>query len=132
MILLIIALILFLILLQINKKKTEYFSFNCPPCPTLKCPDCPECPTLECPNPDVALEKRNDHLTDMVKYLTLIVRKNYARDELYKWNQAAHQVWNSPKIQTIEKQIRFMIEKIKSDPDKLKFFRENLDQVITK
>lgn len=96
---------------------------NCPPCP--KCPEMPEYP-----DPNSELLSQNDNLKAMVRYLTLIVKKYEAEKELYKLSHGYHQVYNSPKMEYLKKEIHRMIRRIKSDPGKTNFFEKHLNGII--
>lgn len=101
---------------------------ECPGCPKTPCPDCPPCP--DCMKILKEIQKENGHLKEMVKYMSVIIRKNEAQKELYKWQQNAHRVFESPKIRTYNKQIDNIITNVKGDAEKLKFFEDNLNMLI--
>lgn len=100
--------------------------FECPKCP--ECPRCPECPKQLDPNE--SLQKQNEMMKSMIKYLTLIIRKNDAEKELFRLEHGHHRVFHSPRIDTINNQIALFKTQIKKNPDKLQFFEENLDLLI--
>jgi L-aminopeptidase/D-esterase-like protein len=73
---------------------------------------------------------REKYLEDMVKYLLIVVNMTNARQEKYKLENGYAQVFNSPRLDALEKQRQFFIEKVKKDPAELAFFRENLVVLI--
>lgn len=77
---------------------------------------------------DTQTENRNLRL--MVKYLTLILKRHDAEKELYRLAQGHSQVYHSPRIDVLDKQIYQMKKVIKEDPKTLNFFKLNLDLVI--
>lgn len=92
---------------------------------------CPPCPNLSMPkDPCSQLQSKNDNLETMVRYLTLIVKKYEAEQELYRLSNGYHQVYNSPKMEYLRKEIRRMIEEIKADQSKATFFQKNLNGII--
>ena len=74
--------------------------------------------------------RENEHLKMLAKYLILVVRKNGAERELFRMEHGYARVFESPRLQTIHKQIAMMKKQIKSDPEILQFFQENLDLVL--
>lgn len=76
------------------------------------------------------IQSKNDNLETMVRYLTLIVKKYEAEQELYRLSNGYHQVYNSPKMEYLRKEIRRMIEEIKADQSKATFFQKNLNGII--
>lgn len=77
---------------------------------------------------DAATENRNLKL--MVKYLTLLLRKQEAQKELYRLVQGNARVYHSPQLDTLDKQIYELKKVIQSDPKTLDFFKFNLDLII--
>lgn len=73
---------------------------------------------------------RETYLTDMVKYLLLVINMTNARQQLYKLENGYAQTFSSPRLDALEKQRQFFIEKVKQDPAELAFFRENLVVLI--
>ncbi len=73
---------------------------------------------------------REQYLEDMVKYLTIIVTINSAQKELYKLDNGFAQTFSSPRLDALEKQRIFYIDKIKKNPDELAFFRTNLSVLL--
>ena len=73
-------------------------------------------------------DQRCKYLEDMVKYLTIVIRMQNARRELYfpVGFGSPPQSFTSPKLTALEKQRQFFIDKVKKDPQELAFFRENL------
>lgn len=109
-----------------------YFSWNRSKCPDPivinDCPACPKCPKYPEPNED--LMNQNDSLKSMVRYLTLIVKKYEAEKEIYKLSNGYHQVYNSPKMEYLKKEIHRMIQRIKQDPNQTRFFEKHLNGII--
>lgn len=70
---------------------------------------------------------REQYLEDMVKYLTIVVNINSARDEVYRLSTGYAQTFSSPRLDALEKQRLYYIDKIKKNPDELAFFRANLN-----
>lgn len=96
------------------------------------CPPCPKCPPMPVyPDPNTALVTENRNLKTMVRYLTLTLKKFEAEKELYKLSHGYHQVYNSPKMDYLKKEIRRMIQRIKQDPDAAVFFERHLNGVLT-
>jgi len=95
-------------------------------CPA--CPVCPVCPTVS--EPGAKLASMNDNLETMVRYLTLIIKKYEAEKELYRLSHGYHQVYNSPKMEYLKKEINRMIQEIKKDDTKRSFFEKNLNGII--
>jgi len=69
---------------------------------------------------------REKYLEDMVKYLLIVVNMTNARQEKYKLENGYAQTFSSPRLDALEKQRQFFIEKVKKDPAEIAFFRENL------
>jgi hypothetical protein len=99
-----------------------------PPCHP--CPDCPKCP--DCPIAQVQKthSEETEYMKDMIKYLTLIIKRYEAEKELYVLSHGYAQVYNSPKMSYIKKELRRMKNNIKSNPQKLRYFEMNLNNVI--
>ena len=74
---------------------------------------------------DLATE--NENLKLLAKYLTLIIRKSEAQKELYTIETGKRQVYNSPTLVQLNRQITIFKEKIRSNPSALKYFEENLN-----
>lgn len=106
-----------------------YYIYTRGNCPPMTFPDCPDC-NCTFPDVDASLKTENDHLKMMVKYMSIIIRKNEAEKELYKWSQGTHRVFNSPKIEQFEKQILAIREKVNSDELLQKFFEDNLNMLL--
>jgi hypothetical protein len=73
---------------------------------------------------------REQYLSDMVKYLLIVINMMNARQELYKLQNGYAQTFSSPRLDALEKQRQFFIEKVKKDPAQLAFFRENLVVIV--
>lgn len=71
-----------------------------------------------------------EHYKLLSKYLTLILRKKDAQDELFKLEQGYARVYHSPRLDKINRQIYSFQKMIKKEPNTLKFFEENLDLTI--
>ena len=72
------------------------------------------------------LVEENANLKLLAKYLTLIIRKNEAQKELYTIETGKRQVYNSPTLVQLNRQLTVFKEKIRSNPSALKYFDENL------
>lgn len=109
-----------------------YFAWvrrECPdPVVINECPVCP--PSRSCPDVDAILRKKNDNLSMMVRYLTLIIKKFDAEKELYRLSSGHHRVYNSPKVEYLKKEIYRMIKRIKLDSGSTLFFERNLNNMI--
>jgi hypothetical protein len=129
----IIVVLIFVVLLGVMLN--IYFSWvarKCPPPIAVDCPPCPKCPPMPVyPDPSTALLGENKNLKSMVRYLTLVLKKFEAEKELYKLSHGYHQVYNSPKMDYLKKEIRRMIQQIKGDPDATIFFERHLNGVLT-
>jgi len=95
---------------------------GCPTCPSCSCPPCPVCP------PDRTADVNN--LTLLSKYLTLIIRKNEAQDEIFRLAQGHARVYTSPKLEQINRDIFDFKKKVQNDPATQKFFDTNLDSAV--
>jgi len=73
------------------------------------------------------LSTENANLKLLAKYLTLIIRKSEAQKELYTIETGKRQVYNSPTLVQLNRQITIFKEKIRSNPNALKYFDENLN-----
>jgi len=73
---------------------------------------------------------REAYLEDMVKYLLIVINMTNARQEKYKLENGYAQTFSSPRLDALEKQRQFFIEKVKKDPAELVFFQENLVVMI--
>jgi hypothetical protein len=73
------------------------------------------------------LVSENANLKLLAKYLTLIIRKSEAQKELYTIETGKRQVYNSPTLVQLNRQITIFKEKIRSNPSALKYFDENLN-----
>lgn len=89
---------------------------------------CPECPKTLDINGQISGD--NEMLKLMVKYLTLVIRKNDAEKELFKLEKGHHQVFHSPRIDQINNQLALFKGQIIGDPRKLQYFQENLDLMV--
>ena len=69
----------------------------------------------------------NANLKLLAKYLTLLIRKNEAERELYTIETGKREVYHSPRLVQLNKQITVFKQKIRDNPDALKYFNENLD-----
>ena len=69
----------------------------------------------------------NKYLRLMVKYLTLLLRRRDAEKELYRLAQGHSQVYHSPRIDVLDKQIYEIKKMVQKDPKTLDFFKLNLD-----
>lgn len=117
---------------------TGYQSWNGTICPTPIIPACPPCPSIQSSSgtqssiggggSDCTTENAN--LKEMVRYLTLVIKKYEAEQELYKLSNGYHQVYNSPKMEYLRKEISRTIAKIKSDPNTAAYFEQNLSYVV--
>ena len=78
---------------------------NCIKCPP--CPKFPGCPVTKFPN-GMSLEgcvihaRENGYMKDMIRYLTLILKRYEAEKELYVLSHGYAQVYNSPKMEYIK------------------------------
>ena len=81
-------------------------------------------------SPGMSCEMENKNLKMLSKYLALVLRKRDAEKELYRLAQGHAQVYYSPRIEVLDKQIYAMKKEIQKDPEMLKFFQMNLDIVI--
>jgi len=77
-------------------------------------------------NTETVATTREQYLEDMVKYLTIVVSMHSAQKELYKLSSGFAQTFSSPRLDALEKQRLFFIDKIKKNPEELAFFRTNL------
>lgn len=75
-------------------------------------------------------QSENQKLKLMVKYLTLALKRGDAEKELYRLAQGHAQVYHSPRIDVLDKQIYDFKQMIKKDPQTLNFFKLNLDLII--
>ena len=74
-----------------------------------------------------SLTEENANLKLLAKYLTLIIRKSEAEKELYTIETGKRQVYNSPTLVQLNRQITIFKEKIRANPSALKYFDENLN-----
>ena len=86
------------------------------------CPPCPVCPLTGSPASAVA-----SNFALLSKYLTLIIKKNEAQDEIFHLAQGYARVYTSPKLELINRQISDMRKRVHADPSLQKFFEDNLD-----
>ena len=114
----------------------QWSQIGCPPrIPNRPCPACPVCPEIRFPS-GMTLEgciksnNENDYMKDMIRYLTMIVKRYEAEKELYVLSHGYAQVYNSPKMEYVKKELRRMKKKIKSDPKKTRFFEMHLNNII--
>lgn len=124
-----IGVVLFLVILVLFiGGMNSYLSWVRRECPKPIAFDCPKCPTCpEYPDPNSSLVSENDNLKSMVRYLTLIIKKYGAEKELYKLSHGYHQVYNSPKMEYLKKEIYRTMKRIKSNPDSTLFFEKHLN-----
>ncbi len=99
----------------------SWFGIGCP-VPIIQAPVCPPCPVSD------TIETEN--LKDMVRYLTLVIKKYEAEKELYLLSNGYHQVYNSPKMEYLKKEISRTIDRIKNDPNKSVYFEQNLSNIV--
>lgn len=98
---------------------------------SVDCPPCPKCPPLPIyPEPTQVVLGENKNLKSMVRYLSLVLKKFEAEQEIYKLSNGYHQVYNSPKMEYLKKEIYRMIKGIKADPEATLFFERNLSGVL--
>ena len=79
-------------------------------------------------NNDCATENAN--LKMLAKYLTLVLRKRDAEKELYRLAQGHAQVYHSPRLDLLDKQIYSLKKEIQKNPKTLNFFKLHLDLMI--
>jgi hypothetical protein len=92
---------------------------------TLKFPKIPECPPC--------INKVPDDTANLIllnKYLMLVIKKYDAEKELYRLMNGFHQVYNSPKLDLLNKEIKQLKEEVKSNKATLTYFKTNLDNLI--
>ena len=106
-----------------NMDEIEKIITKCPTCPT--CPTCPDCSKQ---NEQVIHE--NKHLKLLSKYLTILVRKNEAERELYALQSGRRQVFHSPRIIQLNRQLTIFKKKIREDKNALQYFNDNLDLLL--
>ena len=127
--LVLVALLIFVLTLGILFWLSMARRPECPP--PRECPDCP--PQRVCPTrPELCQEviQENNYLKDMVRYLTLILKRYEAEKELYTLSHGYAQVYNSPKMEYIKKELRRMLKYVKSDVQRKQFFEKHLNNVI--
>lgn len=124
MVLILLALAVWLVLTKFNCEKP----LGCPPCPS--CPTLPKFPNGLSMEGCIQSAEDNENMKDMIRYLTLILKRYEAEKELYVLSHGYAQVYNSPKMEYIKKELRRMLKSVKSDPRKLAFFEKNLNNVI--
>ncbi len=112
-----------------------YQSWNGTICPTpiiqpASCPPCPGGSSSSGTNKGSDCGSENTNLKEMVRYLTLVIKKYEAEQELYKLSNGYHQVYNSPKLEYLRKEISRTIAKIKATPDTAAYFEQNLSYVV--
>lgn len=71
-----------------------------------------------------------ENLKMLSKYLLLIIRQRDAQDDLYKLSNGHARVYHSPKLDLINKQIADFKERIRKDPETLRYFTDNIDLMI--
>lgn len=98
---------------------------SCPPCPTL-----PRFPSGLSMESCVNNTQENEYMKDMIRYLTLILKRYEAEKELYVLSNGYAQVYNSPKLEYLKNELRRMLKVVKSDQNKRKYFEKNLNNVI--
>lgn len=104
---------------------------KCPDPLIMDCPKCPDCPSIpDYPDPNSSLVEENKNLKAMIRYLTLIIKKYEAEKELYKLSHGYHQVYNSPKMEYIKKELHRIQKRVKSQPTTLSFFEQHLNGII--
>lgn len=127
-----IGIVLFIVILVFGVViLNSYLSWVRGECPKPLAPTtigCPKCPDYPDPNPSFVEE--NNNLKAMVRYLTLIIKKYEAEKELYKLSHGYHQVYNSPKMEYLKKEIYRTIKRIKSSPSTTMFFQKHLNGII--
>ena len=87
-----------------------------------KIPECPPC-----------INKVPDDTANLIllnKYLMLVIKKYDAEKELYRLMDGHHQVFNSPKLDLLNKEIKQLKEEVKSNKSTLSYFKTNLDNLI--
>lgn len=90
-------------------------------------PACPPCPKIDT---NALYSKEVENLKEMVNYLILVIKKYDAEKELYKLSNGYHQVYNSPKLDSIQREIARIKDKVKKDPTALDFFEKNLTNIL--
>jgi hypothetical protein len=131
----IIVLIIVVAILVISAL-TGYQSWNGTICPVIpSCPPCPPCSSAGGSSPSGSSGRgdcttENGNLKEMVRYLTLVIKKYEAEQELYKLSNGYHQVYNSPKMEYLRIEIARTIARIKKDQNTAAYFEQNLSNVI--
>ena len=74
--------------------------------------------------------QENDYMKDMIRYMTLIIKRYEAENELYVLSKGYAQVYNSPKLDYIKNELRRMLKEVKANPKKRTFFEKNLNNII--
>lgn len=75
-------------------------------------------------------EQERDNLKLLAKYLTLLIRKNEAEQELYTLQTGKRQVFNSPRLVMLNQQLTIFKKKVRENKEALKFFNDNLDILV--
>ncbi len=108
--------------------------FNCDA--PIGCPSCPRCPPSPIFPNGLSMEgcvknaEDNAYMKDMIRYLTLILKRYEAEKELYVLSNGYAQVYNSPKMDYLKKELHRMLKTVKENPKELAFFEKNLNNVI--
>ena len=125
-VLLIVVIVLFAAMANIY---LSWVQKKCPdPIVIDNCPKCPDPPVY--PDPNATLVEQNNNLKTMTRYLTLVIKKYDAEKELYKLSNGYHQVYNSPKMEYLKKEMHRMIQRIKTNPSQTMFFEQHLNGLI--
>jgi hypothetical protein len=114
---LVILLILYFLNLYLNNSLSEAF-------------DDPLSPTPKTKTPPVPFDPNEDRYKLLSKYLILVLRKYNAQEDLYKLTNGHAQVFQSPRLDHLNHQIAEFKKRIKSNPETLQFFTDNLDLII--
>jgi hypothetical protein len=75
-------------------------------------------------------EQERDNLKLLAKYLTLLIRKNEAEQELFTLQTGKRQVFNSPRLVMLNQQLTIFKKKVRDNKEALKFFNDNLDILV--
>jgi hypothetical protein len=90
----------------------------------------PLAPQSKNSKPIVPFDPKEDRYKLLSKYLLLVVRRYNAQEDIYKLSNGHAQVFRSPRLDHLNHQITEFKKRIKSNPETLQFFTDNLDLII--
>lgn len=70
------------------------------------------------------------YLRNMTEYLQLAVQVYAAQHDLYRMSQGHGMAFNSPRLDGLRRKMEYLLDRIKSDPEQVKYFQQKLQVLV--